>query len=163
MSQAPTHAPTRGCLGCSNTHSPPPPHSSEKWVLGVFKHPPLDQNVSFSCLLACQRGWWCTRIPLSSVWNHWPSNFDEGKKKVSKSPPVPRSETISRLVQHHSLDVKTRPLENRILGTPMPPPQLIWAPFSLAPSPPPTLFPQRWGMKCRVLHKFLSPLAHSGK
>ena len=59
------------------------PSLSEERVLGVFKYPPLDQ---FFFLLACQRGWWWTRIPLPRVWKTDQQILRKGKKKSDLLP-----------------------------------------------------------------------------
>ena len=42
-------------------------------------------------LLACYRGWWRTKIPLSRVWKmeNWPKIFKKEKTKLSESLPPP--------------------------------------------------------------------------
>ena len=57
----------------NNSH----PSFSIIWLIG--------QNIPF----ACQRGWWCTRIPPTPYMENWKGNWRQGKKGVTVPPPPP--------------------------------------------------------------------------
>ena len=61
------------------------PLSGAVWTF--FNHIFLSPPPPFFFLLACYRGWWCTRIPLPRVWKIDPKYLR--RKKVSESPPPP--------------------------------------------------------------------------
>ena len=82
----------RGCYGCSN---PPldPKNFERGWMLGG--KPPLpfvseELLIFFACLLACQRGCWCTCTmdTTTPCLENRPKIFEEGKEK----PPPPPSD-----------------------------------------------------------------------
>ena len=45
----------------------------------------------FCFVVACYRGWWCTKIPYTPCLENWPKNFKKEKKSVGVPPPPPPS------------------------------------------------------------------------
>ena len=76
---------------------------------GVFKHPPLDQK--FCCLLACQRGWWCTRIYPNAVSGKLTIKFWERCRSPPPPPPPPPVPTFFKAgaASWPACNVKTPP------------------------------------------------------
>ena len=65
-------------------------HTHTEGVLGVFKHPLWIRRIFYFFLLTSQRGWWCTRMPLSCVWKMTIKLWRRREKKgVRVLPPPP--------------------------------------------------------------------------
>ena len=88
------HTRTKGVFRVFNHPPPPPPPPplSEKRVFQTSPSGSERKNVLF--LSVCQRGWWCTRIPLPRVWK-WTIKFWRRKNcwiPPSPPPPLPLSD-----------------------------------------------------------------------